>query len=133
MDDFFHMHNRMAQQFFAQAERDFQRFVEPPRPVAQRRQYAPRARNTGQQSEFRHPGNRRSSGHSHHTNSNRGNYHQNRNSNNRSASSYVKKASKRSDRGTMRREGIVAARPSTTSSPQKNTCRSEIESVWYEA
>ena len=119
MDDFFHMHNRMAQQFFAQAERDFQRFVEPPRPVAQRRQYAPRARNTGQQSEFRHPGNRRSSGHSHHTNSNRGNYHQNRNSNNRSASSYVKKASKRSDRGTMRREGIVAARPSTTSSPPK--------------
>ena len=31
MDNFFQMHNQMAQQFFAQAERDFQRFVEPPR------------------------------------------------------------------------------------------------------
>lgn len=38
MDNFFQMHNQMAQQFFAQAERDFQRFVEPPRRRAPMRQ-----------------------------------------------------------------------------------------------
>jgi SpoVK/Ycf46/Vps4 family AAA+-type ATPase len=132
MDDFFHMHNRMAQQFFAQADRDFQRFLEPPRPVRQhpvreqrRQQHAYRARRsdafTNAYREPRHQNRINGNNNSNNNRSRRTNNNDVRrkhnNNNNRSSnqSTYQRKPQK-FDRGTLKREGILAARPSTSSS-----------------
>ena len=132
MDDFFHMHNRMAQNFFAQADRDFQRFLEPPRPVRQhpvreqrRQQQDYRVRRsdtfTNAYREPRHQNrisgnNNFNNNRSRRTNNNDVRRKNNNNNNNRNSnqSTYQRKPQK-FDRGTLKREGILATRPSTSS------------------